>query len=246
MGQLPMANKKQKLMGGDLPSLSRKRLADQIADVLRNQILQEVMEPGQNIPERETADALGVSRTPLREALFILEAEGLVEMAPARSPIVANPSLEELTNLLLIQSALEALAGETACDHITDEEISEIESLHQEMVDSTDETSSLEFFATDMAFHSAIVAATKNLSLIKTHGQYNSRLWRARFMSSRRRLNRPSSMRDHQSIVDGLKARDKEKTSEAMRKHLRKAITRISDILGEENHTKNKKDSEEN
>ncbi len=221
-------------MDGVLPSLSRQRLADQIADVLRNQILQEVLEPGTNIPERETADALGVSRTPLREALLILEAEGLVEMAPARSPIVANPSLEELTHLLLVQSALEALAGETACDYITDEEFAEIEAMHQEMMDTSEDADSLDFFSTDMAFHSAIVAATKNLSLIKTHGQYNSRLWRARYMSSRRRLNRPSSMKDHGEIVEGLRSRDKEKTSNAMREHLRKAIIRISGILSNE------------
>ena len=226
--------KVQSGMDGVLPSLSRQRLADQIADVLRNQILQEVLEPGTNIPERETAEALGVSRTPLREALLILEAEGLVEMAPARSPIVANPSLEELTHLLLVQSALEALAGETACDHITDEEFAEIEAMHQEMMDTSEDADSLDFFATDMAFHSAIVASTKNLSLIKTHSQYNSRLWRARYMSSRRRLNRPSSMKDHGEIVEGLRARDKGKTANAMRLHLRQAIIRISGILNNE------------
>jgi DNA-binding GntR family transcriptional regulator len=229
-----MSLKPQNAMDTVLPSLSRQRLADQIADVLRNQILQEVLEPGTNIPERETADALGVSRTPLREALLILEAEGLVEMAPARSPIVANPSLDELTHLLLVQSALEALAGETACDFITDDEFADIEAMHQEMVDTSETADSLDFFSTDMAFHSAIVASTKNLSLIKTHSQYNSRLWRARYMSSRRKLNRPSSMSDHAEIVEGLRTRDKEKTANAMRRHLRRAIVRISGILTNE------------
>lgn len=226
--------KTQNEMTSVLPSLSRQRLADQIADVLRNQILQEVLEPGSNIPERETAEALGVSRTPLREALLILEAEGLITMAPARSPIVANPSVDELTHLLLVQSALESLAGETACDHITDEEFQEIESMYQEMMDTSETADSLDFFSTDMAFHSAIVASTKNLSLIKTHSQYNSRLWRARYMSSRQPLNRPSSMHDHGEIVEGLRERDKEKTSSAMRAHLRKAIVRITDILANE------------
>ncbi len=229
-----MSLKSQNGMETVVPSLSRQRLADQIADVLRNQILQEILQPGSNIPERETAEALGVSRTPLREALLILEAEGLIEMAPARSPVVANPSLEELTNLLLVQSALEALAGETACDNISDDEIAEIESMHQEMVDTAETADSLAFFSTDMAFHTAIVASTKNISLIKTHGQYNAQLWRARYMSSRRRLNRPSSMRDHAEIIEGLRARDKDRTSKAMRDHLRKAIVRISGILANE------------
>jgi len=97
-----------------LPTLPRQRLGDQIAAVLRQQILLGDLKPGNNIPERETSAALGVSRTPLREALLVLEAEGLVEMAPAKSPTVAQPSLIEVTHLLLVQSALEALAGECA------------------------------------------------------------------------------------------------------------------------------------
>ncbi len=77
-----------------LPSLSRQRLADQIADILREQMLTGALQPGDPIHERDTAEAIGVSRTPLREAILILEAEGLVETSPARSPIVADPSLE--------------------------------------------------------------------------------------------------------------------------------------------------------
>ena len=108
-----LENKDNKLLV--IPTILRKRLGDQIADVLRKQILLGELRPGQNIPERETAEALGVSRTPLREALVILDGEGLVLMAPAKSPIIADPSIEDITQLLLVQSALEALAGECAC-----------------------------------------------------------------------------------------------------------------------------------
>lgn len=218
-----------------IPSLSRQRLADQIADVLRKQMLLGDLMPGQNIPERETATALGVSRTPLREALLILEGEGMVNMAPARSPIVADPTLDELTHLLLIQSSLEALAGETACDAMTDTEFEGIYALHQEMLDTSETAASIDFFATDMKFHTEIVAATKNPSLIKTHQQYNSRLWRTRFVASRRKLNRASSLTDHTNIVDGLRARDKEQTSAAMSEHLRTAIAKINIIFADRN-----------
>lgn len=117
-----------------IPTISRKRLGDQIADVLRKQILLGELAPGRNIPERETAEALGVSRTPLREALLILEGEGLVLMAPAKSPIIANPSVEDLIQLLLVQSALEGLAGECACERITDDELDRIQVMHNEML----------------------------------------------------------------------------------------------------------------
>ena len=217
-----------------IPTLSRQRLGDQIADVLRKQILLGEMAPGSNIPERETAMALGVSRTPLREALVILEGEGLINMAPARSPIVANPTPDDLIQLLLVQSALEALAGECACEKITADELAAIEEMHQNMLATAEDADSIDFFTNDMAFHEAIVAASKNEPLIKTHRQYNSRLWRARFMSSRRRVKKRSlTLGEHGAIVEGLRARDKENTSHALEEHLRTAIKNISIVFGE-------------
>ncbi|MFT7596861.1 MAG: DNA-binding GntR family transcriptional regulator [Paracoccaceae bacterium] len=217
-----------------LPSLPRQRLGDQIADVLRQQILLGDLKPGRNIPERETSAALGVSRTPLREALLILEAEGLVEMAPAKSPIVAKPSLIEVTHLLMVQSALEALAGECACEEITEEEFDEIEEMHQTMLATSEGSDPIEFFQIDMNFHEAIVASTKNLSLIKTHKQYHARLWRARFLSSRRRIAREKAMIDHGRIVDGLRARDKKQVSSSMEEHLRRAVANIKIVYTRE------------
>ncbi|QKV19063.1 GntR family transcriptional regulator [Oricola thermophila] len=218
----------------DLPTLPRQRLGDQIADILRQQILLGDLKPGDNIPERETSAALGVSRTPLREALLMLEAEGLVEMSPARSPIVAKPSLVEVTHLLLVQSALEALAGECACDEASDDEVDEIESMHQTMLATVDNPDPIEFFQIDMGFHEAIVASTKNLSLIKTHKQYHARLWRARFLSAQHKAAREAAMIEHGRIVEGLRRRDKELVSTRLKEHLRTAIENIRSIYVQE------------
>ncbi len=210
-----------------LPTLSRQRLGDQIADVLRQQILLGELRPGNNIPERETPVALGVSRTPLREALLVLEAEGLVEMAPGKSPRVSNPSLVEVTHLLLVQSALEALAGECACSDATQEEIDEIDAMHKTMLATVHNPDPIEFFQIDMAFHEAVVASTKNLSLIKTHKQYHARLWRSRFISAGRQEAREVAMVDHARIVEGLRARDKDQVAKDLRDHLRLAIKNV-------------------
>jgi len=219
----------------EIPSLSRKRLGDRIADVLRKQIVLGDLAPGSRIPERETAIALGVSRTPLREALVILESEGLINMAPARSPIVANPTPDDLIQLLLVQSALEGLAGECACEKMTNDEFEEIQEMHERMVAESDKIESIDFFEKDMAFHQAIVAATKNKPLIKTHKQYNSRLWRVRFMLSRRRVKkRALTLEEHGAIVQGLRQRDKERASSALETHLKTAIENISNVLAEQ------------
>lgn len=216
------------------PVLLRQRLGDQVADILRQQILLGDLNPGDNIPERETSAELGVSRTPLREALLVLESEGLVEMAPARSPIVAKPSLVEVTHLLLVQSALEALGGECACDEATQDEIDEIEEMHQTMLATIENPDPIEFFQVDMGFHEAIVAATKNLSLIKTHKQYHARLWRARFLSATRRSAREAAMIEHGRIVEGLRRRDKEQVSSRLKEHLQRAVENIRNIFASE------------
>jgi DNA-binding GntR family transcriptional regulator len=217
-----------------IPGLARQRLADQIADVLREQMLVGSLVPGSPIHERETAAALGVSRTPLREAVLILEAEGLVDTSPARSPIVANPSLEELTNLLIVQCTLEGLAGELACLNATDDEISAIRGYYETMVQTNDSPNTVEFFRTDMTFHESIVQASRNQPLIKTHKQYNTRLWRARYMSSRSRLGRINTMRDHAEMLGGLEARDGARIAAVMREHLTAAIINVTKIKTEE------------
>jgi len=215
--------------------LERRSLAEHIADELRDLVLLEKLAPGASIPERETADALGVSRTPLRESLRILASEGLVEIAPNRPPRVANPSLDELKGLLQVQGSLEALAGELACDNGSDAELREIALMAAEMVKVSDKCDPLEFFQKDMKYHVSIVAASKNHALIDTHKTYNSRLWRARFISSRRRVNRSGTLEQHNEIVEALVGRQRRKCAKALRTHLDVGFRNIKTALAESN-----------
>ena len=210
-----------------LAKLDRKSLAERIADELRDQILLEKLRPGSTIPERETADALGVSRTPLRESLRILAAEGLIEIAPNRAPRVAKPTLAEIESLLQVQGALEAMAGELACKTATQAELLAIKQLEEDMREMSDTSEPLAFFQQDMAFHESIVAASANRFLIETHRTYNARLWRARFISSRQRINRPGTLQQHRDIVDALLARKPSRCAKALRVHLKTGYQNI-------------------
>lgn len=212
----------------------RKSLAEEAAETLRTLILLEKLAPGAPIPERDLAEALGVSRTPLREAMRVLEAEGLIEYSQTRRPRVAAPTLEELAHDLSVLGALEGLAGEQACACADAKEIAEVEALCAKMVAASDVLPALEFFETDMAFHQAIVRASHNPSLIETHRQYNARLWRARFISSRQRPNRARTLAQHQDIADALKARDAAASAAALREHLRTAVSNIDTALQEQ------------
>lgn len=217
--------------------LKRRSLAQHIADELRDLVLLEKLAPGAPIPERETALALGVSRTPLRESLRILASEGLVEIAPNRPPQVANPSLEELKELLQVQGALEALAGELACENASDDELAEIVALESEMRSLTDTCEPLEFFQKDMKFHERIVIASGNTALIETHKTYNARLWRARFISSRRRVNRAGTLEQHGEIADALRDRHPVNAARALRTHLDSGFRNIRTALAESEQT---------
>ena len=134
-------------------------LPQKVAADLRAKILLGEFAPGSNIPERETAADLGVSRTPLREALRLLASEGLVQIRPARSPVVANPSAEELSQLFSVMRVLEALAGELACTAATETDIQTIRTAHHALEAAEPQRDIIAFFNADMAFHAAIVAA---------------------------------------------------------------------------------------
>ena len=224
----------RELLGSEESSLrGRKSLAEEAAAALRRLILLEQLPPGAAIPERDLADGLGISRTPMREALRQLEIEGLVEFTTTRRARVANPSLDELAHYLVVLGALEALAGEGACTNATNDEIAQIDELNTRMRETSSTAEPLDFFNVDMAFHRAIVRASRNPPLIETHRQYNARLWRARFISSRRRLNRDGTLQQHDNIASAIAERDRQACAQALRGHLDTAIANIRKALGE-------------
>lgn len=213
---------------GQVPE--RRSLSSEAADALRELILLEKLAPGTPVPERDLAEGLGISRTPLKDALRILETEGLIEYGPTRRPRVADPSLDEIAQNIEVLGALEALAGDLASQIATETDIAEIVALQAKMQDTSDTVPALDFFHLDMAFHARIVEAARNSPLMRTHAQYNARLWRARFMSSRQVDRRDNTLSEHTSITEALVARDGRRTAREMRKHLQSTIRNLQRI----------------
>lgn len=206
----------------------RPSLAEEAAATLREFILLGKLEPGIAVPERNLAEALGISRTPLKEALRILENEGLIVYGPTRRPRVADPSLDELAQNLAVLGALEALSGELACAHATNDELEKVARLEESMRVADEDTDALEFFGWDMEFHTTIVESARNAPLLKTHRAYNARLWRARFISSNSRTARDRTLMQHADILAALQSRDSKACARCMRGHLESAISNIS------------------
>lgn len=183
-------------------------LADAIAYELRREILRGNLAPGAPIKERDNAERQGVSRTPMREAIRILAKEGLVQLRPLRSPLVADPSLSEIVDQVRVLHALELLSGELACENASDAEIAQIGALKGRIEAIYGQADPVDVFELDMQFHTAIVAASHNAALAGTHGAYMARLWRARYLSARRKQSRERVLAQHSAIHAALVARD--------------------------------------
>ena len=139
---------------GEIKPSQRRSLSAETADKLRELILLEKLPPGMHIPERDLAEVLGISRTPMREALRILESEGLVDHTPTRRSRVANPSPEELAQSMKVLGTLEALGGELACTHASESDIEAISALNSRMHEQSDMLSSIDFFKTCLLYTS--------------------------------------------------------------------------------------------
>lgn len=200
--------------------MAEKNLPVQIANQLRRDILRGKLRPGASVKERDNAAEMGVSRTPLREAIRILATEGLIELRTARSPIVSMPSIKQIADEVEVLLAVEILSGELACERATDEDIAAISAIVDDMEARFDTTDPLDMFETDMSFHSAIARASHNAPLTEIHRTFMARLWRARFLAAVKRRNRERVISHHSHIVDALRARDPVAIRKAISIHL--------------------------
>ncbi|MBF9040118.1 FCD domain-containing protein [Rhodobacterales bacterium LSUCC0387] len=203
-----------------MSEFSSQNLADQMAQKLRRSILRGDVRPGEPIKERDTATAMGVSRTPMREAIRILSKEGLVELRPSRSPVVAQLDIKSATEQAAVLIALENLSVELACENATKKDLENMQQIVEYMDMNFYEFDPLDMFEVDMSFHTAIAEASHNSALAKTHQAFQQRLWHARYLAARQRRNRDRVVSQHNSILKGLKMRDKRVAGSAVEAHL--------------------------
>lgn len=209
-------------------------LATEIAGRLRRDILLGNLPPGAAVKERDNAARLGVSRTPLREAIRILASERLVDLRPLRSPVVANPSLTEIADQIVVMAALERLSAELACRNATADDIDRLAALNARMQALYDAPDYLDLFEADMAFHAGIAAASRNAALAETHRSYLSRLWRARYLAARLRRNRDRVRAHHDAIMAALLARDAVAVVQVIDAHLGQLTADIGQAMAAE------------
>jgi GntR family transcriptional regulator, rspAB operon transcriptional repressor len=221
--------------------MAEDNLATSLANTLRRKILRGDLLPGALVKERDNAAELGVSRTPMREAIRMLATEGLIAMRPSFSPRVADPSFAEVSDQVLVLKTLEALSAELACARATEADLAHIRNLNARMTALYNEGDSLDLFEVDMRFHRAIAAAAHSEALAETHGAYLDRLWRVRYLAANQRQNRARAKAHHDAILAGLEARDTAAVQAVIQLHLGQLAQDIQPILAEEQAAKTKR-----
>ncbi|WDY55800.1 GntR family transcriptional regulator [Pseudomonas sp. PSKL.D1] len=205
---------------GELAKIERMHLHDTVLDHLRRFVIEGTLKPGIKINERELCEVLGISRTPLREALKVLAMEGLIELRPNRGARVAQMSDVETREMFELMSGIEAFSGLLACERITDSEIQAIRSLHYQMLQAKASNDLSLYFEKNAAIHDAISQAARNETLRKTYLTLNQRIQAVRYRSNRTDVKWERAIHDHEDMIEALEQRDGERLSAILRSHI--------------------------
>ncbi|MDB5890935.1 MAG: GntR family transcriptional regulator [Polaromonas sp.] len=195
-------------MTAEIITIPRLTLHEQVAHRLRQMLLESRIAPGAKLNERELSEVLKVSRTPLREAIKMLAAEGLVELLPNRGAIAVELSEADVLHTFEVIAGLEGHSGELAAERITPEELTEITAMHFEMLGAYTRRDLPAYYRLNAAIHSAINTAAKNPVLASTYGQVNARLQALRFRSNQDEEKWQAAVAEHEEMIRALTARD--------------------------------------
>lgn len=213
------------------PRITRRTLHDEVLERLRDMIIEGRLGPGQRINEGQVGAQLGVSRTPLREAIKTLASEGLVEILPAKGAIVRRFTDKDLAQILQVLKTLEQLGGRMACQLASDETIEAIHALHRQMLELYETKNRLEYFKLNQAIHSAIVAASGNAVLMEMHETLQARIKRLRFIGNEGPVKWAGAVAEHEEMIVALKKRDADALADVIGRHMDSTRLRVSDVL---------------
>lgn len=192
----------------EILSLPRTALHGQATQRLRQMLVEGAIAPGAKLNERELCEAIKVSRTPLREAIKTLAAEGLVELLPNRGAIALALGEADVLNTFEVMAGLEGLSGELAAQRITADELAEIQATHFEMKAAYTRRDLSNYYRLNAAIHHAINTAAKNPVLSATYNQVNARLQALRFRSNQDGEKWRHAMQEHDQMIAALEAHD--------------------------------------
>lgn len=211
--------------------VARRTLHDEVVGRVRDMIIEGTLAPGSRVHEGQLGEALGISRTPLREALKYLASEGLLDLVAGRGAVVRRLSPKDVQDMLVVLSTLEALAGRLVCAHASGSDIAGIEALHLRMMEFYATRQRLDYYKYNQMIHTAIAEISGNAFLAATHAAAQSRLKRIRFLGNAGPEKWEGAVAEHVEMIAALKRRDGDALAEVLARHLDATWMRVKDSL---------------
>jgi DNA-binding GntR family transcriptional regulator len=204
----------------DIIEISRLGLHDQVAARLRTMLVEGRIAPGAKLNERELAEQLRVSRTPLREAIKMLAIEGLVDLLPNRGAVAVKLSEADVVHSFELLAVLEGMAGELAAQRMTEPELAELRAKHYEMLACFARRDLSGYYRVNALIHSGISDAAKNPVFANTYRAVNARVQSLRFRTNQNEAKWKRAVKEHEQMIEALDARDGAALKQILQQHL--------------------------
>ena len=209
-------------------------LRDVVFHTLREAILKGELKPGERLMELQLASKLGVSRTPIREAIRMLELEGLAVTFPRKGAEVAKMTEKDMEDVLQIRRALDELAVGLACDNMTEEKLVQLYEAMIRFEESTRSGDVKQTAQTDMEFHEVIYQAADNPKLVNMLNNLREQMYRYRVEYLKNDDVYPRLIEEHKMIYEGLKQKDKNTVVEIVGYHVVNQEIMVKNIIQEQ------------
>jgi DNA-binding GntR family transcriptional regulator len=200
----------------------QKYLRDHIFEELQHAIYSGRLKSGERVTEKKVAEELGVSRTPVREALYRLASSGLIKMIPHRGFLVSQWSSKEIEDVIELRIALEVFAVKLAIERIQPKEISELKALIVKMREAVSNNENIKASHLNTLFHDEIVLASKNMELLKAIEPIKNKIYHFRIISISSNNRLKESFYEHKNILDAILNKDSELAQELISQHIKK------------------------
>lgn len=206
-------------------------LRDVVFNTLREAILRGELKPGERLMELQLASQLGVSRTPIREAIRMLEQEGLAVTMPRKGAEVAKMTLKGMEDVLEIRAALDELASQLACERMTEEQLIRLEE-RKNAFEKSLKTGNVKAIAeADVNFHDVIYEATGNPKLVNMLNNLREQIYRYRVEYLKDADNYPTLIKEHEAIYQALVQRNKGAAREAIGEHVENQAIAVKEVI---------------
>lgn len=206
-------------------------LRDVVFNTLREAILKGDLKPGERLMELQLAAKLGVSRTPIREAIRMLEQEGLAVTTPRKGAEVAKMTLKDMEDVLEIRASLDELASQIATVRITEEQLVRLKERKQDFEISLKSGSVKMIAEADVKFHDVIYEATNNPKLVSMLNNLREQIYRYRIEYLKDAEKYPTLIKEHEEIYESLLARDEEAALKATIVHVENQANAVKEVI---------------